>query len=178
VSACPALPRRHPALDIPADPAQHQGAGPVVVEPHGIQSEVGSVTPQITIPECLLPVKQQVVHVPEPALPRGGLGRGRSGEGVRVDLSQREIPEGEPDAPAQFFLKTFDFPVRVPGIRAFVIAVLQDEAAGCRAADMINVVVQRRQARSAPVRHRTVRHGFRPVVRRARLAARLSRQFV
>ena len=131
------LSRRHPAPHISANPAQHQGACPVVVEPRGIQSEVRSVMSQITATERLLPVKQQVVHVPDPALARGGLGRGRRGEGVRVDLSQREIPEGEPDGPAQFFLDTLDFPVRLPGIRAFVIAVLQDEAAGRGAAEMI-----------------------------------------
>jgi hypothetical protein len=48
------------------------------------------------------------VHVPEPALQRGGLSSGRRGEGVRVDARQREVPEREPHVPAELLFDMLD----------------------------------------------------------------------
>jgi hypothetical protein len=80
-----------------------------------------------------------------------------------MNLSQRKITEGKPDTPAKFFLDPLDFPVRPPGIRAFVVAVLQDEAAACRTAEMIKVVVQGRESRLAPARQLIAHVGLLPV---------------
>jgi hypothetical protein len=80
---------------------QHGGAAPVSVEQRHIKPEPGGVPAQVAVFECLLPVKQQPMHVPEPVLERGGLGCGRSREGVRVDLSQRKVPESEADPPVR-----------------------------------------------------------------------------
>jgi len=54
------------------------------------------------------------VHVPELALPGGGLGCGCRGEGVWVDLGEREMPEREPDTAGECCFDAFDFPVRLP----------------------------------------------------------------
>jgi hypothetical protein len=59
-------------------------------------------------------VEQQFVHVPELALPGGGLGCGCRGEGVWVDLGEREMPEREPDTAGECCFDAFDFPVRLP----------------------------------------------------------------
>src|SRR5260370_39916491 len=76
-------------------------AGPVAVEGSHVRAELGGVPSQVAVLERLLAVEQQLVHVPEPALPGGGLGCAGRGEGVRVDPGQREMPEGAPHVPAQ-----------------------------------------------------------------------------
>ena len=78
---------------------RHRRDGPVLVEDRRVQAELDGVPAQVAVFECLLPVEQQLVHVPERALQRGGLGRGRRGQGVRVDAGQREMPECEPMVP-------------------------------------------------------------------------------
>ena len=75
-------------------------------------------------------MKEQLVHVPKPALERSGLGRGSRCQGVRVDLRERKMPESEADSAAQSLLDAFDLPKRLPRIRAFVIAVLDDQTTG------------------------------------------------
>jgi hypothetical protein len=77
-----------------------------------------------------LPVEQQLVHVPEPALQPGGLSRGRRGEGVRVDGCQREMPEREPHVPAKLLFDLLDRMECLPRVWALVVAVLDDQVAG------------------------------------------------
>jgi hypothetical protein len=100
-------------------------------------------------------VEQQLVHVPEPALQRGRLGRGRRGQSVRVDAGQREMPEREPYGPAKLAFDLLDRVEGLPRVRALVIAVLDDQVAGGRAANMIDLLIQRRQGQLA-VRRRCV----------------------
>jgi hypothetical protein len=59
-------------------------------------------------------MEQQLVHIPEPALPCGGLRRGRGGEGVRVDAGQRKMPDREPHVPAELLADQFDRMERLP----------------------------------------------------------------
>jgi hypothetical protein len=153
------LARGQAAVDVAADPAGYRGAGPVCVEGRDVQAELGGVPAQVAVFERLLPVEQQLVHVPEPALPGGGLGRGRGGEGVRVDAGQRKVPVREPQVPAQLLAGLLDRVERLPRVRALVIAVLEDQAAGGRAADVIGVLVQRRQGQLAVARDRVEGHG-------------------
>jgi hypothetical protein len=75
-------------------------------------------------------MKEQLVHVPELALECGCLGCGRCCESVRVDLFQREMPEGEPNPIAEFALDPFDRAKRLPRVGAFVVAVFDDETSG------------------------------------------------
>ena len=72
-------------------------------------------------------MEEQLVHLPEPVLTGSCLGCGRRREGVRVDRFEREMAEGEADAPAQVSLDAFDLPKRLPRVRALVVAVLEDE---------------------------------------------------
>ena len=97
--------------------------------------------------QCVLAMKEQFVHVPEPALERSGLGRGSSCHRVRMDLREWKMPEGEADTFAQLPLDPLDLPKRLLLVRAFVIAVLDDETTGRRAADVIDFLVERVQGR-------------------------------
>jgi hypothetical protein len=97
-------------------------------------------------------VEQQLVHVPEPVLQRAGLGRGRCGEGVRVDAGQRKMPEREPQVPAKLAFDLLDRVEGLPRVWTLLIAVLDDQAAGGRAANVIDLLVQRRQGQLAVVR--------------------------
>jgi hypothetical protein len=54
-----------------------------------------------------LAVEQQLVYVPEPALP-GSLRCRGGGEGVRMDAGQREVPEREPHVPAELLFDLLD----------------------------------------------------------------------
>jgi hypothetical protein len=55
------------------------------------------------------------------------------------------MPEREPHVPAQLLFDLLDRVECLPRVRALVIAVLDDQAAGGRAANMIGFLVQRRQ---------------------------------
>ena len=54
------LARGQAAVDIPADPVGHRGAGPVAVERRHVQVEPGGVLAQISILERPLPAEQQL----------------------------------------------------------------------------------------------------------------------
>jgi len=107
-------------------------------------------------------VEQQLVHVPEPALPGGGLGCAGRAEGVWVDAGQGKMPEREPHVPAELPFDLLDRVERLPRVRALVIAVLDDQAAGGRTPDVIDFLIQRRQGQSAVVQHRVEGHGLPP----------------
>jgi hypothetical protein len=92
-------------------------------------------------------VKEQLVHVPEPVLEGGSLGCGSRGQGVRVDPGQREMLESEPDPFPQFPPGAFNRLGRLPRVRAFVVAVLDDKTTRGRAAGMINGLINRLQGR-------------------------------
>jgi hypothetical protein len=68
------------------------------------------------------------------------------------------MPEREPHVPAELLFDLLDRMKRLPRVRALVIAVLDDQAAGGRAADVIGFLVQRRQGQLAVVRHRVASH--------------------
>jgi hypothetical protein len=83
------------------------------------------------------------VHLPEAVQAGGSLGRSGCGQGVRVDPGQREMPEGEVDTVRLFCLDASDRPVRLARIRAFVIAVLDDQTTSGRSANVIDALVHR-----------------------------------
>src|ERR1039457_1337946 len=124
------LARSQAAVDISADPVPPPRCWPGPGRTPPRPGELGGVPAQVAVIERLLPVEQQLVHVPEPALQRGGLSRGRRGEGVRVDAGQREMPEREPHVPAQLLFDLLDRMERLPRVWALVIAVLDDQVAG------------------------------------------------
>ena len=64
-------------------------------------------------------------------------------ERVRVDLDQREMAEREAQVTVQPALDEPDLLERQPRVRALVVAVLDDQATGRRAADVVDRTVQR-----------------------------------
>ena len=102
------------ALDVAADPREDASARPIGIEPLAVEAKLGSVATKMGILERLLAMEQQLVHVPEAVLECRRLDCGGRREGVRVDLRQRKMPEGEADAPAQSSLEALDRPKRLP----------------------------------------------------------------
>jgi hypothetical protein len=88
-------------------------------------------------------MEQELVHVPKPALKCSRLGCGRRRERVRMDFREREVPERETHSTVHLLLDALDLANRLPRIGAFVVAVLENETTGRRAADMIDSVVER-----------------------------------
>ena len=66
---------------------------------------------------------------------------------MRMDLNEREVPEGKTNAPAQFLLDIFDRPKRLLGVGALVVALLENESTGRRPARVVDPVVQWGQTR-------------------------------
>jgi hypothetical protein len=52
------------------------------------------------------------------------------------------MPEREPHVPAKLLFDSLDRVERLPRVRAFVVAVLDDQKAGGRAARVIDVLIQ------------------------------------
>ena len=88
------LARRLAAGDVAANPVQHRVAEPVGFEARNVEPQLGRIAPQVLILEGRLAVKEEVVNLPEAPLRGARLGRAGGREGVRVDLGQREVPEG------------------------------------------------------------------------------------
>src|SRR3954452_14947626 len=88
-------------------------------------------------------MKEKIVHVPEAILESSRLGRGGCGEGVRVDLGQREVPKRETSAPTPLPLHALDLSKRLSRVRALVVAVLDDEWGVWAPTDVIDGLVER-----------------------------------
>ena len=137
----PYLTRHQPALHIPTNAVQHASRRPVRVEPRGVEVERSGISPQVVTFERLLPVEEQLVHLPEPTLKR--LSRSGRGEGVRVDVGQRKEPKGKAhrlDGPA---LQELDVALCLSRVGALVVAVLEDEPTWRRTADVVHAGVKR-----------------------------------
>jgi hypothetical protein len=63
-----------------------------------------------------------------------------------VDLDEWEMAKREAETAAQLSLDALDLPEGLTRIRAFVVAVLEDEMTGCRTADAV-VLVERGDGR-------------------------------
>jgi hypothetical protein len=125
------------------DPLTDGAAGSVAVKAWDVEPELGGVSLQIVVGQCELAMKEQLVHVPEAVLECRCLGCCRRRESMRVDLCEREMPEGEPNTFAELAPEAFDLPERLPRVRAFVVAVLEDDMSGSRTADVIDLFIKR-----------------------------------
>jgi hypothetical protein len=74
------------------------------------------------------------------------------------------MTEREADAAAQSWLDALDLSKRLPRVRTFVIAILEDET-GCRPADVIDLVVERLEAWLTLLRDRVAHHQNPPLCR-------------
>src|SRR4051794_30297218 len=134
---------RRRAANVPANALEHPFSAAVAVEPRDVEPQLERIAAEVVLLERRLAVEEHVVHPPEPALERGGLRGPGGGEGVRVDLGEREVPEGEADALAQLGLDAFDCAEGRARVRALVVAVLDDDRRRGGAADVIDHLVQR-----------------------------------
>ena len=71
-----------------------------------------------------------------------------------MDLGQGEVSEAEPQVVAEATLESLDLAKRPSRVRAFVVAVLDDQPAPSRAADVVDRRVERLHRDLGAVRHR------------------------
>ena len=90
---------------------------------------------QVRKREMTLVCVKQIVHLPELALARGGLGGFSREERVRVNLFQREVAIDEADAPGEALEQQPADGSRLLAVRTFEIAVLDDRDGCVRRAD-------------------------------------------
>ena len=138
---------RRSALDVSTNALEDAGSLSVVVEPSDVEPELIGVALQVGLFECLLAMEEQLVHLPEAGLACGRLSGSGGGEGVWMDLDEREMAVGETDLSAQFLLDAFDLSERQPRVGAFVVAVLDDQATLGGTANVIDRLVQAFQVR-------------------------------
>src|SRR5580704_15030718 len=101
-------------------------AGDLVAEPADVQAHVRGAVQQGVQVETGRGLQQPLVHLPELPLRPGRFGRLGGLLRVRMQLSDGEVPEHEPDRvriPGQHLVYV---PGRAPAVRALVVAVLQD----------------------------------------------------
>ena len=80
-------------FDVPLDASLDRGVHQVRVETRNIQAEALREAPQVGRLEMQLIAKEQVVHLPEPILPRRSLRCLGGRLGMRVDAPQGKVPE-------------------------------------------------------------------------------------
>src|SRR5262245_18030621 len=87
-----------------------------------------------------LPLKDQIMHLPESSLFGSGFRRLSRNQGVQVDFLEGEVSINETDASVEAFEKQCDRRCRLLTVRAFEISIL-DDGHGCsvRATDMIHI---------------------------------------
>jgi hypothetical protein len=129
-----------------------------VVEPRDVQFELSGIHLKVVVSQRLLAMEEQLVHLPKPALECSSLGRCCRGEGVRVDLHEREVPERETDSTAHFLLDALDRPKGLSREGTFVVAVLEDDMTRRRAPDTVENVVERLDAAPTLLRDGVTRH--------------------
>ena len=72
-----------------------------------------------------------------------------------MDLGERKVAEGEARAVAQLALDLLDLAIGLPGVRALVVAVLEDQVAVRGAPDVVDRLVYRFQH---AMRHGVLNH--------------------
>ena len=120
----------------------------VTLEADEIERDETGVGQQVRVVERVLMLEQRVVHFPECALRRRGLGRFGRVLRVRVARRHREMPEHEPHVIGREPLQLLDDRMRLTAVRAFEIAILEhrDRRIGW-SPDMVALVNWKRQQR-------------------------------
>ncbi len=95
-------------------------------EPLHIKTESRGVLGEALVIECILVLKQKVVHFPKTVLRTGRFGGFGRVFRVRVHVSERKIAISEAQAITQAFLNGFDNGMCLTAIRAFVVAILNE----------------------------------------------------
>jgi hypothetical protein len=146
------LARGDPAFDVAAHTPEHGRSRSLAVKQRDVELELGCVSPEVLLLECLLAVEEQLMHVPEAMLEGGCLGCCRRGERVRMDLGEGKVAKGEADV-AKSPLDLLDFSKRLARVRALVVAVLEDHATTHGSPNVIDLLVERLDRRLMHLRH-------------------------
>ena len=94
--------------------------------------------PELEAAQVVLVREQPVVHLPERALRRRRLRRLGRHLGVRVDVGERKVPPDVAQLVAERVEQLADDDLRLPAVRALVVAVLDErDGRGLRAADVV-----------------------------------------
>src|SRR6185436_9790596 len=142
-----------PTHEVLLDPAGHLGGLHPLEESLRLDAQLGGVAHEVALSQTVLVLVKAIVHFPElPAFRRSLGGRGGLCR-VRMNLAQREVAEDEPQARSEMVLDRLDDRVRLPAIRALVVAVLDE--CDRRIGTALSVI-------AVPHRQREVPH-FRPV---------------
>ena len=103
----------------------------VLFEAVDVEVESCSVLEQVLIVKGALMLEEVVVHLPEFALVRRGLGRFSGALRMRVDFAQWEVSVDKAKLVTQLALQSPDDMVGETTVRAFVIGVLDQRHRGC-----------------------------------------------
>jgi hypothetical protein len=96
----------------------------VLTEALGVETEGCGVLAEMLIIKGTLMLEEGVMHLPELAVGRRGLGRFRRVLGMGVDVAQGEVPVDETQLVTQLALQSLDDMVGKATVRALVIGVL------------------------------------------------------
>jgi hypothetical protein len=97
----------------------------------------------------VLILEEQGVHLPEPALRAGRLGRFGGAGGVRMDLAQREVPVRELQPWTEGLLHRLDDRIGRPAVGALEVAILHERRGRVgRTGDVVALGKRQGQART------------------------------
>ena len=120
------------------------------------------VAEEVVVPQRVLVLEQKVVHLPERALLRRGLGRLRRLLRVRVDVVERQVPPDVGDV-AEVAQQLAHDRLRLAAVRALEVAVLEHgDRRVDRAADVVALRVDRLREVDDEVRRAEQRPDPRP----------------
>src|SRR6476660_5159676 len=114
------------AEEILVDPVRMNMLRELLLEQVEIELERTSVGTEVVDLQMLLVLVELVVHLPEPVLGSGGLGRLRRVLGMRMRGSDREVAEREPELLSHPFLDLLDDRVGLPAVGTLIVAVLHE----------------------------------------------------
>ena len=117
--------------DVTSDSVHHFSTETFTLEALDVETNLLRVRAQVLVGERVLPVEQELVHLPEAPVQRCRFGGARRGHCMRMDLGQREAAERKPNATPQLLLDTLDR-ASLTRVRAFVVAVLKNQRSARR----------------------------------------------
>lgn len=128
----PLTPLATPPEEVLADTAP-EGAGRQVADKQGkVQSGLDGVVGKVCIIQGILVLEEELVHLPEPALYAGGLGRFGGPHRVRMELRQREVTKRESDVLRVALQQRAENEIGLAAVGTLKVAVLDQGDGGVR----------------------------------------------
>src|SRR5918995_878991 len=120
------LARSQGALHVSLHARQHDTRPSIVLEAAHVEIQLRGIPPQVVLTQRVLPVEEQLMHLPERALQRRRLRRGGRGQGIWVDLGQGKVPERDPHSLPRPTPHSLELAKGPPRVRTLVIAIDRD----------------------------------------------------